>query len=248
MLRELIVLNLRRSPERRAYMTAQAERLGLLVEFVESVDAEDLKRLGGEAPPGLSFGEWACLKTHSLVWRRVRESDRPAVVLEDDVELLPSFPEVVAAALATLPKDALLLLGHHSTLRGPREGARLCFMKTPLAPGHHMARVAEFPMGAYAMVISPGAAKRLAKFAEPERMAADWVTGYCPRAGVSLLAVTPPCAIPSPIAQQSTIPDRPKGVEQGHVSRKAPGVLSEAWLFIRRLGIATSAYTFRLER
>lgn len=229
-------------------MAGQAERLGLVVEFVDSVDAEDLRRSGREPPSGLSFGEWGCLRTHSLIWRRLSESDRPAVVLEDDVELLPSFPDIVAAAMDRLPKDALLLLGHHSTFRTPREGARLCFRKTPLAPGHHMARVAEFTMGAYALVISPGAARRLASFAEPERMPADWVTGYSPRAGVALLAVTPPCAVPSLLAQASTIPDRPEVAEEGHFSRKAPRALSEAWLFIRRLGIATSAYTFRLER
>lgn len=230
-------------------MTAQAKRHGLAVEFVESVDAEELRSRGESPPSGLLMTEWACLRTHIGVWGEVAAGEHPVVVLEDDVDLSPSFSDVVAAVTRRLSGDALVLLGHHSTFRAPSQGVRVCFWQTSLVPGHRMARVAEFAMGAYATLICPGAARRLVAFSEPQRMPADWVTGYSPRAGVHLLAVTPPCATPAALASASTILDPMVGAGRpGNVRPEPPRFLSASWLFLRRLGVAPSAYTFRLER
>ncbi len=245
----MIVLNLRRSVERRAFMSAQAERHGIAFEFVDSVDAEELRARGATPPAGLSITEWACLLTHTGVWRRVGAGEQPTVVLEDDVDLSPAFSDVVTAVARRLPGDALVLLGHHSTLRPPHQGVRVCFWQTNLIPGYRMGRVAEFAMGAYATLICPEAARRLLGFSEPQRMPADWVTGYSPRAGIRLFAVTPPCVTPAALARASTILDPSAELgRSGNVRPEPPRLLGALWLFLRRLGVAPSAYTFRLER
>lgn len=245
----MIVLNLRRSAERRAFMSAQAARHGIDFEFVDSVDAEELRARGITPPPGLSITEWACLLTHTGVWRRVGAGEQPAVVLEDDVDLSPSFSDVVGAIAHRLSGDTLVLLGHHSTFRPPRQGVRVCFWRTNLISGYRLGQVAEFAMGAYATLIFPGAARRLVGFSEPARMPADWVTGYSPRAGVRLLAVTPPCVTPAALASASTILDPcAEPGRSGNVRPELPRSLSTLWAFVRQMGIAPSAYALRLER
>lgn len=231
-------------------MADEGARAGIPIVFLDAVDAKDL-RARGEAPPsGLTLSEWACLQTHRAAWRLIVTSHEPAVVLEDDVDLNGDFKEILNELQRTIQSDDLVLLGHHSSRHRPHEGAEVSYWRQPLRAGYALGRVAEFPMGAYAALITPGAARRLNAFADPERMPADWVTGYSPRAGVRLMAVTPPCVTPSPIGDLSTIDDRVHGDHNDSPSgapgpRRAFGVL---FLWLRKLGIATPAYTRALKR
>lgn len=92
------VLNLKRRPDRRAYMEAQLRELGLEAEFVEAIDGYDLPaslsalydealavRRNGKA---LAPGELGCALSHRAVYERMINEDIPlALVLEDDVAL-----------------------------------------------------------------------------------------------------------------------------------------------------------------
>ena len=243
------VLNLARSVERRRFMSEELTRSGLSAVFVDAIDAVDLRRQAAVAPSGLTLAEWACLQTHREGWRRISASGSPAIVLEDDVQLLEGFVEIATAVAARARPDDLVLFGHHSSRQGPGEGAEVSWWRRGVGFGRTIGRPAEYPMGAYAMLIGPMAAAHLDRFAEPSRMPTDWVTGYSPRVGVRLLAITPPCAVPASIAKATTIEDRASEAHhQARARPTPPAALSNLWLFLRKLGIATAAYTFRLER
>src|SRR6185503_865349 len=96
-------------------------------EFHPAVDARDLseqivRELVGEVPlrpqpclvRRLTMGEIACGLRHLEIYRRMqRDQLDGAVVLEDDVDLLPGFGSVLRA-LAAEPRLEMVLLGHHS--------------------------------------------------------------------------------------------------------------------------------------
>jgi glycosyl transferase family 25 len=241
----VLVLNLARSADRRAFMERQAAELGLTFEFVEGVDALSLQDDGSI----LSRAEIACLRSHRAIWRRIAEQGRAAIVLEDDVTLSADFIATVEACARDRAPNDLVLLGHHSTRSDHREGAAVSFWRRRLSPVRSLARVVEFPMGAYAALIMPQAAERLVRFAEPPRMPADWVTGYSPRVGVRLLAVTPPCVTLAAIGTETTIDDRaPKSASAALAGSRLKDALGPLWLRARQLGFGPTGYTFKLER
>ncbi len=105
-------------------------------------------------------------------------------------------------------------------------------------------------MGAYAYFLTPEGATKLLSYSEPHRMPADWVIGYAPRAGVVVHAVTPPCVVPHPTIPETTIDDRDPtaGVPRVGPLPRIREAVGEAWLFLRRLGFAPLAYTWRAPR
>lgn len=243
------MINLARSLERRAHMQSELARsgLGLAAGFFEAVDGRGLP--AAERAAGLSPAEQGCLLSHMAAWRRIASQDEPfALVLEDDCRLLPAFGPVLASPSLRPAGACIVLLGHHSARHPPARGAEVCVFGRWLAPGVRLARLAEFPMGAYAYLLTPAAAQRLLRHAQPPRMPADWVTGYAPSAGVEALAVSPPCVVPhGPVADASTIvepavgapsPVSPAAPRYGW--RRAGGL---AWLWLRKLGVRPYGYS-----
>lgn len=88
-------INLDRSPDRRAFMQDQLGRLGM--DWVRRFPAIDAAQV--QVPPGCTLlpGELACLHSHLEVLRQAPR-DRCTLVLEDDPELSPQLPELVAKA------------------------------------------------------------------------------------------------------------------------------------------------------
>jgi len=249
----IFVVNLARSVERREHVAAQLAAQRLPYEIHAAVDARDLserhiRETFGESPlrpqsflgRALTTGEIACATSHLELWRRI-ERDHPAgaVVLEDDVDLLPAFGSVVRA----LPRADMILLGHHSARRGWDVGAETCVYRRAVHGTHRVARVCEFAMGAYGYFVTGGAAARLARYVEPMRMPADWVTGYAPSAGVRQHAITPPCVVPARrFLEASAIGARDAGgpaVGPGAVRRLGGG----AFLALRKLGVFPGLYS-----
>ncbi|OEO29811.1 hypothetical protein VW23_024160 [Devosia insulae DS-56] len=88
------VINLARRPDRRAFMQQQADRLGLVFDYIDAVDAHtDAAEFAEiEVRSGLhgriSRGDLACTLSHRTFWRRFLASGEAyAVVLEDDAIL-----------------------------------------------------------------------------------------------------------------------------------------------------------------
>ncbi|WP_190286180.1 MULTISPECIES: glycosyltransferase family 25 protein [Pantoea] len=87
---KIFVINLARSPERRASMEQQLSRLNLEYEIVEAVDGSQLSYtdIMKETRPlnyALSCGEVGCALSHINIYRRIASEGIPmALILEDD--------------------------------------------------------------------------------------------------------------------------------------------------------------------
>jgi glycosyl transferase, family 25 len=254
----VFVVSLPQSTERRRPLLAVLTEMDVAHEVFEAADGaklvsrrevpwSDAATLEPQPLLGrrLTAGEIGCAVSHLTLWRRIAGGQERAVVLEDDCHLAHTFPGVLSGLRAQAWD--LVLLGHRSTRRGAEAGATPALGGRPLGRSHRLARLVEFATGSYAYAISPEGAARLARFAEPIRVPADWVTGYAPAAGVRLHGVTPPCAVPD-VDAPSTIPAREAEYPAGE-ARRSPtsavrGWVGKAWLTARRLGVCPGGYTW----
>jgi glycosyl transferase family 25 len=103
------VINLARSPERRAFMAEGLARAGVAPEFVAAVDGRACRP--DRAPPAaLSRAETALILSHRKAWRRLLASAAEyAVVLEDDAHVGEGFAELLDADWSGLSFDAVKL-------------------------------------------------------------------------------------------------------------------------------------------
>lgn len=107
------VINLARSPQRRAHIVSELERTGIDYEIVTAVDGRDLDmsdpRVAGSITPEMFAQPWfmpshvACALSHQRAYRAILAAgDAAGLVLEDDVSLpddLASLADTVAAQL-----------------------------------------------------------------------------------------------------------------------------------------------------
>ena len=101
------VINLLRSPDRRAFMREQLAKAGVSGEFVAAVDGRACRAKG---PARLSVGERALILSHRKAWRRLLASRAEfGVVLEDDAHLGEDFATLLAADWRAHAFDAVKL-------------------------------------------------------------------------------------------------------------------------------------------
>ncbi|WP_082434474.1 glycosyltransferase family 25 protein [Devosia sp. A16] len=109
------VINLARRPDRRAFMQAQADRLGLSFDYIDAVDAQsptanlsEIEVRSG-AYGRISNGDLACTLSHRKFWRTFLETGEPyAVVLEDDA-ILANDSGQFFADVSWIPADAAVV-------------------------------------------------------------------------------------------------------------------------------------------
>jgi len=153
-------INLERSPDRRAYMEAQFDRLGLDCARVAAVDALTAPLPDDARWRGFRPTETACFLSHLECWRRIAADTCDfGVVFEDDVTLADS-----AAAFLTsdwrLPPGIDLL-----KLETTRHHVRAS-VKAGLCAGFGYRRLYNFHLGAAAYALTRSAAARLLGLAE----------------------------------------------------------------------------------
>lgn len=122
---DVVVISLRRTPERLARFHAVNETGG--IRWIEGVDGIDLwstvqtsRALEASAREGWSRGAIGAALSHLLCWRQCLNSGRPMLILEDDAVLSRNWRSALADSLHTLPDVwDLLLLGwnYNSVLR-----------------------------------------------------------------------------------------------------------------------------------
>lgn len=120
------VINLDRSPERLAVISAALDRLGmpwtrhravdaraLTPEQSRQLDADTFRRWHGMEP---ALGEVGCYLSHVEVMQAFLQTDKDfAVILEDDAQLTPRLPGVLAALQAHADRwDMVKLSAVHS--------------------------------------------------------------------------------------------------------------------------------------
>ena len=161
------VINLVRSTDRRAFMQAQLDPLGLPYSFFDASDARApefaqrnryneaaaLQRTGQT----LSLGECGCFSSHHRLWQHCVDTQQPLVVMEDDV--------VVCDSLV----DALQDVARHIE---QRRFIRLCGLwdcrydpVQPLSGPRRVVRYRKGPMGAQCYALSPAGAQALLQHA-----------------------------------------------------------------------------------
>jgi glycosyl transferase family 25 len=108
----ILVISLKRSTDRRAYMTEHLGALGIPFTFVDGVDGRALPP-GHEAdlrhtdhPTAIGPYEIGCWLGHKVAWRAIIESRAPwGLVFEDDVKISPELTTFLRD-LSWLPRDA----------------------------------------------------------------------------------------------------------------------------------------------
>lgn len=122
------VINLARSPERRAHITRELQKTALGYEIVTGVDGRELDLDDRKliAPALLAKNDFpagtaGCALSHLQVYRKVIADGREhAIVLEDDVTLPADLGSVVEQVVPHMTGAEVVLLNY-----GSREGSRL---------------------------------------------------------------------------------------------------------------------------
>ena len=217
----IFVINLKRSHNRKANISKQLDALNLDYQFIEAVDGtqftpyEVVEKYGEQVfytntynHQRMTLGSLGCLLSHIKFYELMIDNNIPiACVLEDDAEVSPLFPEVLNSTALQKVSWGTLLLGHYSKYRKSYNlGAEAVYWKKKVCPGHHIARVAEFPFTTIGYLVKLSTAKKLLDLAYPIRMPADWVTGNTELVGDFLRIITPPCIVSNKdYRQESTV-------------------------------------------
>jgi glycosyl transferase family 25 len=152
------VINLERSADRRTYLCAQLDRLGVdysVFKAIEPPQAREwfdryderqyLRNTGRTASPG----EIACFGSHSTLWKKAVATGEPLAVLEDDVEILPTFPQALAETARLIESYGFMRLAED----GPTRHVRTIPMET--AGDFTVVRYTRYPFGSMGYAISP---------------------------------------------------------------------------------------------
>lgn len=173
------VINLARSADRRAHITAELKKAGLKYEIITAVDGRALDTADTDIidPSFNNFTQFlpgaggAALSHFSVYQKIIADGHEVALVLEDDVTLpadLESLSDAVADQLAGA-EVALLSYDCNNALQMSREGA------TALPSGRLLALPIDIgqPRSGGAYVITREACERLVKILVPVRVNAD---------------------------------------------------------------------------
>ena len=197
------VINLARSPDRRAHITAQLDKTRVNYEFVDAIDGRDLNLADsqivdpmfartGAARPGVV----GCTLSHLEVYRKILDAGlERACILEDDV-VLPADLSVLTDAIAPYMTGAeVILLNFHS-----REPCRITKVGAVALPsGRLLGQIVDYgQMGsAAAYLITAEACARMVKTVLPMKTVADDWAFFCRMGAIDRLR----CVVPMPVVQ-----------------------------------------------
>ena len=202
------VINLARSPERRAHITAELDRVGVYYEIVEAVDGRDLdmddpNTIASIAPSMLN-SSWflpshvAVALSHLRVYRKILADGLDwALVLEDDVIVPNDLGSLVDALAEHLDGAEIALLNYDS--KDPLKMSREGLVHLPSS------RALVLPIDVYrvvsgaAYVITRKACERMDKSVLPVRAKCDhWSHFYGEGVLDRVRCVAPPAVYKSP--------------------------------------------------
>jgi hypothetical protein len=174
------VINMARSADRRAHITAGLRGTGLDFEFINAIDAADLDftdpAIAGRLAPSFFDrfrpGEAACAMSHASAYQKIlADGLDSALVLEDDVTVPPELAEIADAVAARLDGAEVALLNFDSAevVQVIRDGA------IELPGGGQLVFPVDIsqPVSGAAYIITREACERMAKLALPIATKAD---------------------------------------------------------------------------
>lgn len=156
-------INLDRAADRRAFMEAQARRLGLGLQRHRATEAGDIAdrehaALAGRWERPLTRVELAVFLSHRALWQSIAEAGEPGIILEDDAVFsrrIGTFLGLLQGRLAGLADFDLINLetvGRRKFLRPPA---------IPLGEGLSLMPLDREKSGAGAYLLTPAGARRL---------------------------------------------------------------------------------------
>lgn len=233
----IFVINLDRNPERLAHM--DRELRGLPFERFPAVNGAAL-----EGVNGLTRFEVACLASHQEVWRRLLAGgENRAIVLEDDLHLMPDFA-VLAADCSWVPADA------HAVKLDTYFQKALLGESRPVLGVRGVARLFSRHESSAAYCVTRAGAELYLKLTTPPRLPADYsIFPRNPRRlGLTTYQLTPAVAVQDhllPLEQGGQV--FATAMAPGHADRARPAGLDrirrEARRFIGQTGdLAERAY------
>lgn len=199
----IYVVSLTSALERRGFMQEQLEAQGIAFEFFDAIhgasnpdhplfakydDQERLRRRG----PGtsLNLGQLGCFASHYLLWEKCVASNRPIIVLEDDVQLAqPEFSQFYSDA--NYFADTFDLVWLQPNLRGQDRdifiGQRHSFAIKKFLKG---------ASGTLGYLISPSSAQALLDYCQRWIYPVDSTMKRFYEHGVEAIGIEPTCVHP----------------------------------------------------
>lgn len=189
------VINLPESTARRESIEQQAERLGFTPRFFEAVDGragehplfgrvnqeKRLRLKGRPFKPG-ELGVWA---SHYLLWERCVEENQAMVILEDDAQLKPNFPEFLESSAKITELFPYLRLFE----------SNLASKKLATVGGFHIHRYWRNPLRTTGYLLAPSAAKAFLSKADEWVLPVDDYMDLAWLHGVDCVGLKPGCVM-----------------------------------------------------
>ncbi|WP_066566366.1 glycosyltransferase family 25 protein [Snodgrassella sp. CFCC 13594] len=168
-----LIINLDRSKERLAFQCQQLAALGVNMQRLPAVNADDLSVHDYEALANgwerkMRPAEVACFLSHQAAWQKVADDGHPYLILEDDALLSRQLPQLLQALSENIWQ------ADYVTLEARNRKKLLGKQSFDLIDGNRLYRLYQDRSGAAAYVLYPqGARKLLIKTAQEEAALAD---------------------------------------------------------------------------
>ncbi len=233
----VFIINLERSADRRAEMSALLDPLHIDYTFFKAIDG---RTLDIDALPDydrtrrllffghdLSPGEIGCLLSHRAVFQHMADNNIPhAVVLEDDVTVVTEFPAVIRDLLAApVAWDVVRFLDYEKVQKA--DGRDICVL--PTAP-YKLSRIPMLSGGAYGYMLNLKAAQAFLRHMKKTAIPVDTLQGYVWKTGLETFVLRP-SPVSTDLYNDSTIGNtRFDKTTQLEIWQKAVYPLTRAWL------------------
>lgn len=157
------VISLVTSKERREKIYRELTRLGLDFTYFDAISGElsdineyDNTRRMWEKGHALTRGEQGCFASHKALWNECASAHEPFLIMEDDVVLSDSFPELISNLKVLVNKFGYIRLGRGTCNALLGIGSWLNI--DDIDDGKSIVKYMKGTSGSYAYMLSPSAA------------------------------------------------------------------------------------------
>jgi len=216
---DIYLINLASRPDRRAFMEAQFNRLGLTAKYIRATSPADLSAEQLQRYCNPARGEWlepgalCCSLSHLETMRHiVNASAEYALVLEDDVVLSERLPAVLSALEDSRPPFDIL------RVETVIQSQRMLPSSAGTLVGVEILRTFSWPGGSAGYIISRAAAKTVIDSGELQHKAADQalLDPYEPLARrLSLRQCNPGLVVQTDRLKSAEVPDMGSDITHG---------------------------------